>query len=478
MSDESPSTPTPRANEPESTPAPTPASTPATDQPLTYEPNLRAAMNAPPPQVVLPIHLPAPSRAPRQARRTNLPRITRRTIMRYVIDHNPFYLLSAVCMLAGCIALTNSTSWTSIRLTRLLALIFTLNVYELLMVGWAIYLIRRRNLLRDGVILLMLEAFFLVDVTFLNAEVFAANLIVGTIVNLIVLTLAVVKVSAVFRGLGVSLMDGAFSLVLIELAMLFTLPGVFKQISTAGGGGLPAGAVYAAWWTIGLVPVLGTVLLRDGRNESSPSGVAFRRARHLIGALMILPVVSLIAHVSTSNWVYNVRWYPANVTPLLLGLAIAVGSYDRHVKSLAARMRAQLMLPQLGLLLSIGFPSALVFTTAGVTFSPLRLTLLAMALVYAHGFWMYRHAYFAWGALVSLGTAGLGWSMQSIADNIEMAYQQVMALLRRLLPRTSTHWGVMAIAASFVLLVMGAMVSMLKDAPAPAEDAPPGKASV
>src|SRR3954463_10723536 len=101
MSDESPSTPDPRAHEATPGPAPTPASPPAHDQSLTYEPNVRAAINEPPPQVVLPIHLPRPALPPRS---TDLPRATRRTIMRYVIDHNPFYLLSAVCMLAGCIA--------------------------------------------------------------------------------------------------------------------------------------------------------------------------------------------------------------------------------------------------------------------------------------------------------------------------------------------------------------------------------------
>src|SRR5439155_27200348 len=144
-----------------------------------------------------------------------------------------------------------------------------------------------------------------------------------------------------FRGFGVSLSDGAFQLTDIELAMLFTIPCVFKQISSARGGVLPAAAIYCGWWLIGLTPVIATALLRERRSTSSASGVAFYRARHLIGALMILPVISLLAHVSTSNWVYNVRWYPANISPLLLGLAVAMGSYDRHVSSLAVRMRAE-----------------------------------------------------------------------------------------------------------------------------------------
>ena len=85
--------------------------------------------------------------------------ITPRTsLIRFIADHNPFFLLSAVCMLGGCLALTNSLSWSPIRLQRLVALVITLNVYELILIGLALFLIVKRRLARDGTILLMLEA--------------------------------------------------------------------------------------------------------------------------------------------------------------------------------------------------------------------------------------------------------------------------------------------------------------------------------
>src|SRR4051794_10934720 len=68
-----------------------------------------------------------------EAGMTEVTTIPRQSFWRYVIDRNPFYLLSAVCMLFGCIALTNSSSWVSIRPQRLLILIATLNFYELLL---------------------------------------------------------------------------------------------------------------------------------------------------------------------------------------------------------------------------------------------------------------------------------------------------------------------------------------------------------
>ena len=72
----------------------------------------------------------------------------RRSLLRFIIDHNPFFLLSAVCMLGGCLALTNSLSWSPIRLQRLLMLVVTLNIYEALLIALAIFLIAKRRLAR------------------------------------------------------------------------------------------------------------------------------------------------------------------------------------------------------------------------------------------------------------------------------------------------------------------------------------------
>src|SRR4051812_17455425 len=100
---------------------------------------------------IIPEYGPDPRIDPRaEPRPESLPR---RSLWRYVTDRNPFYLLSAICMLFACVALTNSSSWTSIKLNRLLILIGTLNFYEALLVGLALYLTVKRGLRRDGNIL-------------------------------------------------------------------------------------------------------------------------------------------------------------------------------------------------------------------------------------------------------------------------------------------------------------------------------------
>src|SRR5205814_7989423 len=95
--------------------------------------------------------------------------------VRLFAEHNPFYLLSAACMLASCLALTNTMTWIPIAKTRLLTLVTTLNVYELALLGIALYLVTKRGLRRDGWMLLILQAFFVVDLSFLKAEIATAD---------------------------------------------------------------------------------------------------------------------------------------------------------------------------------------------------------------------------------------------------------------------------------------------------------------
>jgi hypothetical protein len=181
-----------------------------------------------------------------------------------------------------------------------------------------------------------------------------------------------------------------------------------------------------------------------------------------VGLLMILPLISLLAHISTSNWIYNVRWYPANISPLLLGLAVAIGASDWRVSTMRRRMQLQFWLPVLAMALSAKFPSALVFSVTHVGFSPLRLAMLATMLVYLHGFVLHRHFIFAWAACALLGAAGIGMSVRQILDSLSLYGGQSFDTLKKLWPRTMTHWGFVSLAASFALLILGAMVSLRK----------------
>jgi hypothetical protein len=146
--------------------------------------------------------------------------------------HNPFYFLSAACMLAGCLAITNSLSWVSIPMPRLLVLIVTLNLYEAAVIALAAYLIRVRNLVRDGVMLLILEGFFLIDVTFLNAELATAHTIVGLVVNIALFLAAVVKLYFVTGLITLDFRNGKALAIVAQVTALFALPIVLRALNS------------------------------------------------------------------------------------------------------------------------------------------------------------------------------------------------------------------------------------------------------
>ncbi|MEA2710948.1 MAG: hypothetical protein QOF78_3549 [Phycisphaerales bacterium] len=384
-------------------------------------------------------------------------------VLKFLADYNPFYLLSACCMLFGVFAMNDSLDWSPIPMRQLLTMIITLNIYEAMLIALAVFLLRR-GIRRDATILLIIEAFFLADVGFLNMEVFARDVWIGLIVNTFVLTAAIVKVALVFRAAQIPLADGRFAFVAIQLGVLFAAPGIFAIVAQPRDQHLPMLAIYGGWWLCGLLPVAYAVLVGSGdvfrrRLNGRPLGVELIVSR----AMLALPMLSLIAHLCLANWVYKVTFHPLNVAPLLIGLAVAIGHCDQHVATLASRMRIQLALPFVAIALSaIKFPPELVFPFGGTEMSPLRLALLASALVYLDGLWLHRHAYFAAAAGLCLGFAGMGHSVTSINDNsLDLAKSSADAF-DRMIPKTLFAWGFVSVIAAFVLLVLGAIVSMVR----------------
>src|SRR5213075_98566 len=136
---------------------------------------------------------------------------------------------------------------------------------------------------------------------------------------------------------------------------------------------------------------------------------------------------------------YHVRWYHANLSPLLLGLAVAIGASERYVTSISSRMRTQLIMPILAIILSSTYPLTLAFPAGqingdDVMITPMRLTLLAAVLVYLHGLLVHRHPYFAVAGAACLTAAGLGESPEAIARNITSAGDKTGKALWRLVP--------------------------------------------
>jgi len=96
-------------------------------------------------------------------------------------------------MLLGCFALSRHLTFVPGQWMPLVILMGVLQVYEFLLLGLALYLNRRGPARADAASLLLLGLAFLVDVTYLNAELAAAHPWVAPWVALALLVLAAVK---------------------------------------------------------------------------------------------------------------------------------------------------------------------------------------------------------------------------------------------------------------------------------------------
>src|SRR5262249_32033871 len=102
-----------------------------------------------------------------------------------------------------------------------------------------------------------------------------------------------------------------------QLLVLFALPCVFRRLDH---GQLSPGHFYAAWWIMGMMPVLFEMLDRpmrfaDPQPRSPAPGYVY----------LVLPWISLAAHLGILHYVYDVHFYAAHAAPILLGFAVVLG---------------------------------------------------------------------------------------------------------------------------------------------------------
>ena len=418
----------------------------------------------------------------------------RPSLLRFLTEHNPFYLISAACMLASCLALTNSLSWTSISRSRLLTLIVTLNVYEAALLAIALFLVTRRQLRRDGRILLLLQAFFLADFSFLNAEIATLDVRTGLAVNACLLVLAAVKIGVVIRVLKPSFTASQFGFVIAQLAVLFGAPIVLRWLD-ANHGILSERQFYVVWWAVGLLPALYEVLARSrgagipaclgsmySSSRSSDAGLPASEADRNVrptnldahaaptNAYLVIPFVSLLVHLGILHWVYRVDYVAAHAAPLMLGLTVVLGRLaPTWLVPPKDVLMLRLVMPLAAVMVSwespIRFDAGL--PHAGLVLTPANLAVAGAFVVYVYCF-LLPHAWKLLAAGVAMAAVYVfGPSWQQVVATGHAGWDRAVALANRLAPRTAADWGAIGLVASFGFLALGFWMSLRKQPDVP-----------
>ncbi|MGA2498532.1 MAG: hypothetical protein ABSH20_12360 [Tepidisphaeraceae bacterium] len=369
-----------------------------------------------------------------------------RTWLIWIIDHNPCFILSGLSMLFGC-HLLNLALYTPAGDThKLLGLLAVVNVYELLLVAIGLVLIRKPVFVRDGRILLGLEAMFLCDVTFTSGIIATVDPRWGFGIAAVLLALAGLKLALILRVLDAPIAWRTWAFFMLQLSAVLCFAGVFKVIAVPRHGRLPEGVVYAGWWMAGLLPAVGMALRSlPTRKPAAPSS-----EMGLIRLFLILPFISLLVHLYSGGWVYSVPFRAACVAPVLLGVAFAVPALGRQ-----SLVVAQFALATLAICFTTGYSHTLIFHAYGLTFTPMSLTIAGALAVAIHAIWLSRSLLAAMFVLVCSLTS-------LICQNLALIWATLVTLARwtwSLMPRTVGQCGTVAVVASFLLLGVGLWIS-------------------
>ena len=377
------------------------------------------------------------------------------TLLRFVHDRNPFYLLSALCMFSSFRIILGALNSAPGDWKTLLGLIVTLNVYEVAMLALALFLITRRGLQRDGWILLGIEALFIVDLTNLNSELFTASPWLGAAVNALLFLAAMGKILVVIHVLQLRVSTGTIAYIAAQLAFLLGLPGLFRLMRSSSAAVSPL-QIYSVWWMTGLLILTGAGLVRRSRSRSVPSMATLPWRLYIL-----LPLLSLLVHLCGENRVYWVHFQIANLAPVVLACVLAMNQSRLRWHPMVLPTSFILVLISIGLSITPSGNSPDLSTTVfGTTVSPLRVTMLGSAgtmifLIALH--YSLLAVVICGGCLV---LAALGAEPGMMLTRIDRLIRFWAAITRRLIPDTAAQWGITAIAGAFVLLGIGAAVSL------------------
>lgn len=371
--------------------------------------------------------------------------------IKFIVDHNPFYIISALCLMLGFYILSTVIGNDSQKFWGAAALMGIQNLYEFILIFTGIFLLKNSRAIGDGKTLLFIEAFFLVDATLLSTRIFTFNPHIGLYLHAAIFILAAVKIALMAKALKISFGLPYLLCIAFEFLFLFMLPGIFAfmartelMASMSGGGKLWSLFDYHIWLMAGGILALKGIIL-SGRPAN-------QGAMHWM--LVVLPFFSILAHKTALNWIYGIPLHSAFAAPVLIGIAVFL-TYSLLRETYPVALKAALfVLPLFAILLSAWFPQELLYqadTVTGINLSPLRVIFFGAALAYLNMFRIHRNIFFAVAGAFCVIFAIAGYSFDSICKNLKL-----------ILPETATGIGTMLIVFAFVFLGTGILMSFKK----------------
>lgn len=383
---------------------------------------------------------------------------------RWVIDRNPLFLISGVCMLGGCFLVSGVIhgydpavvgDWPV--LTMLIALLAVLNVYEIAVIWLGLALSRSQTLVRDTRHLLGLALLLIVDASFVYNETSIFKPEIGVLIAAMAALLALIKACWVLRALGIQPTRGAAVAVSTALVLMYAMPVAVRLMAHDGFLSQPFAMV--VWCALGAVPALYALPLQWVRFKDSDSADHRQLQRLIAGGLIVLPLVSLIGHAAALLWIYENTFELSMLSPLLLGLAAVILRQQHRLGGPAASAKAAAIVVGCAVVPSLLPAEDLIVESVSyswLAFSPLRGVLLLAPAVLFWGWWINgRRTVGAIVVALPLIAAALGHTPSAMVRHARW----LLDLIVEYLPKTQLQWGSAAITMAFICLGLGGLVS-------------------
>jgi hypothetical protein len=177
---------------------------------------------------------------------------------RWFRDNNPLYLLSVLFMLLGLHLVSSDAQASNLGVNGLLAFFAVQNVYEIVMVVMALYLLKNQIQAGHGKILLLFVLLFLGDVTFYQVRISGLSAFYGNMATLIYMILGLIKFAAVIKVLNLTIyhwrilyVGGAFTLIWVGPKLAYN---IVDSVGRAASGYFDATSIiYFVWCAAGLI---------------------------------------------------------------------------------------------------------------------------------------------------------------------------------------------------------------------------------
>ena len=383
---------------------------------------------------------------------------------RWLIDRNPLFLISGVCMLGGCFLVSGAIHaydpaavGEDSVLIMLIALLAVLNVYEFAVIWLGLALSRSQTLVRDTRHLLGLALLLIVDAAFVYNETSIFKPEVGGMIALIAAALALVKAGWIAKALGIRPTRSTVGVIAFSLTMMYALPIAVRLMASDGFLSQPMAML--VWCGLGLVVAAYALPLRWLNFESRQNPDHAQLQRLVAGGLIVMPAISVVGHACALLWVYENAFELSMLSPMLLGLAAVILRQQHRLGGPAASAKASAIVVACAIVTCLIPTDARTYeslTYAWLAFSPLRGVLILASTVLCWGWWISGR-----GIVMGITTA-LPWLFASLGHTPSAMVRHARWLIENIanwLPHTQLQWGALAICAAFACLLVGGLIS-------------------